>query len=61
MFANAFRSSRLALAAVAGNFRPEMSDPADQLQKWLFFDFKRRPATRLFQTFVLASLDFIRR
>ena len=38
----------------------KMSDPADQLQKWLFCDFKRRPATRLFQTFVLASLDNVR-
>jgi hypothetical protein len=38
MFANAFPFRPAAVAAAAGNFRPEMSDPADQLQKWLFFD-----------------------
>ena len=38
MFANAFPFRPAAVAAAAGNFRPEMSDPADLLQKWLFFD-----------------------
>jgi hypothetical protein len=60
MFANAFRSTRLAELQLPGTSGLKMSDPADQLQKWLFFDFKRRPVMRLFQTFVLASLDFIR-
>jgi hypothetical protein len=60
MFANAFRSTRLPWLQLPGTSGLKMSDPADQLQKWLFFDSKRRPAMRLFQTFVLASLDFVR-
>jgi hypothetical protein len=35
MFANAFPLPGLS-GRYAGNVRPELSDPADQLQKWLF-------------------------
>jgi hypothetical protein len=67
MFANAFPFRPAAVAAVTGNFRPEMSDPADQLRmnslwgfKVVVLSLKNRPAADLFQTFVLASLDIVR-
>jgi hypothetical protein len=67
MFANAFPFRPAAVAGVTGNFRPEMSDPADQLRMNSHKEFivvvlslKNRPAARLFQTFVLASLDIVR-
>jgi hypothetical protein len=38
MFANAFRSTRLPWLQLPGTSGLKMSGPADQLQKWLFFD-----------------------